>query len=447
MNILLGISGSIAAYKAPWLVRDLVRAGHAVRTATTPSAEHFVSPLALQNVSKHAVARSLFDESAQSDGSWHIHLARWCHLMLVAPASATTIARLAHGLCDTTVSTLALALPRGVPLLIAPAMDAEMWEHPALQDNIATLRRRGAVVIGPESGELASGIIGPGRLASNDAILAAVNSALKAGTTPPASAPEADPFAEPLNPIGRAVEADAFNAELELAKLKQSMGGKQDTERVVLITAGPTFEPIDDVRFIGNHSSGKMGYALAEAARDAGATVVLVSGPVALPNPPGVLTVRVQTAHEMHSAAMQYLPTATHVLCAAAVADFRPADKVNGKLKKEAVGQTLTLTLVRNPDILHAAASHKPPGAVVVGFALESESLIDNARKKLHAKGADMIVANAAGAPDSGFGGDNNTVTLVMRNGTEMPLATKAKTELARDIVAATFALTPHSDR
>jgi phosphopantothenoylcysteine decarboxylase/phosphopantothenate--cysteine ligase len=467
MNIIVGISGSIAAYKAPLLVRELQRKGASVRVVMTPSATRFIPALTLQNLTQHTVAVEMFDESTQSGGSWHIHLARWCDAMIIAPCSAATLGKLAHGIGDTALITVATALTPKQKLFIAPAMDTEMWLHPTTQRNCAVLQSDGAIIIPPAEGELASGFSGVGRLPETDVLVQAVLGNIVFAKTEPrkqaASPPNnpntsssasvsTDPFtayqsyskrfdeyAEQLNPkstktpeaassladrpvvsVHDAAEAGTFDAELELTKLKQAQSGSTPTDvpyplagKTVLITAGPTYEKIDDVRFIGNYSSGKMGFALAAEASQLGATVHLIAGPVELPTPNGVQRVNVESARQMFDEVMSRRADASVVILAAAVADFTPFEKHDGKIKKEETGETMTLRLTKTPDILAAVGAIKSDMQVVVGFALEATNHVENAKKKLTNKRADIIVLNALGKPQSGFDTNDNTITLV----------------------------------
>lgn len=393
MNIILGITGSVSAYKTPWLVRDLRRAGHDVRVVMTPSATRFVTPLALEAVSTHAVVADMFDPSIQEGGSWHVHLAQWADVMLIAPCSATTLARLASGASDTAVQLTAFSLPKDTPLFVAPAMDTDMWHHPATQRNVDRIRTDGAIVIPPATGALASGLQGEGRLPELDDLVRIVASHELSSTS---------------DPTTTIPEPDAAHLS----------GAGALTGRTVLITAGPTHEAIDDVRFIGNHSSGKMGFALAEAARDRGALVTLVTGPVSLPSPTGITCLRVTSAQEMYDACMQQ--PFDVAICAAAVADFAPAARIEGKMKKDEVTDAagnLTLHLQRTPDILQSLGERKRDGQIVVGFALEHDNVIDYARAKLVRKHCDMIVANKAGGERSGFGVSDNTITIITGKG------------------------------
>ena len=381
-RVLVAVSGGIAAYKVPELVRGLRRAGHEVRCALTPAATEFVSPLALQAVAGTEVRTELFDPREEG-GIGHIELADWAELVLVAPATAHLLARMAQGLADDLVTTLLLATR--APLLVAPAMNVQMWEHPATQANVETLRGRGVRFIGPDAGELACGWVGAGRMAEPDALVGA--------------------------------------AELQLGS--RSLAGER-----VLVTAGGTREPIDAVRSLTNRSSGKMGFAIATAAARRGAEVVLIAGPVSLATPPGVTRVDVETALEMRDAVHAELAASRVVVMAAAVADFRPAERSQRKLKKEDLpdGEGLRLDLVRNPDIL-AEISRAPGERVVVGFAAESHDLVAAAKRKLERKGCDLLVANDISRTDAGFESDANAVTLVSPGGEveELPLLSKGE--------------------
>jgi len=384
MRILLGICGSISAYKAPWIVRELIRRGAQVKVVMTPTAGQFVAPLALQNVSQNPVIVDSFDSQHQQDGSWHVHLARWCDRALVAPCSATTMAKLASGLADSALALVLLSLPRQTPLYLAPAMDPDLWLHPSTQRNALLLQNDGAQLLSPAEGQLASGLYGPGRLA------------------------------EPV--------------ELADWICRPSLRGIH-----ALITAGPTYERIDTVRFLGNDSSGKMGYALATEAAQRGAEVTLVSGPVALPAPLGVRLIQVESAQQMLQACQQYASQAQVIVKSAAVADFRPVQVRAGKLKKEEVGDSWSLELQRNPDILSWLGEHKQAGQLLVGFALETQDGENNARKKLLTKKCDLIVLNQAGKPNSGFGGDLNTITLISAQDS-LQLPTMSKRQCAARI-------------
>lgn len=373
-NILLGITGGIAAYKAAELTRLLVAAGARVRVAMTPAATAFVAPLTFQALSGNPVHLDLLDPSAES-AMGHIRLARWADLVLVAPATADFIARLRAGLADDLLSTLCLAAK--VPLALAPAMNQAMWEHPATRDNIAVLEQRGVRVLGPAAGSQACGEIGPGRLVEPAEIVDAVAGLLGGGLLAGVS---------------------------------------------ILLTAGPTREAIDPVRYIGNRSSGKMGYALAEAATAFGAKVRLVSGPVALPPPPVEEFVPVESADAMFRAVMDRAGNADIYIGAAAVADYTPDRPAAEKIKKSQ--ETLTLTLRKTRDILATVAA-LAPRPFVVGFAAETERLEDHARGKLAAKSLDLVAANRVG-PGLGFESDDNALFVCWSGGeTRLSLAPK----------------------
>ncbi|MCB1866537.1 MAG: bifunctional phosphopantothenoylcysteine decarboxylase/phosphopantothenate--cysteine ligase CoaBC [Chromatiales bacterium] len=383
MRILLGVSGGIAAYKAAELVRTLRRAGHEVQVVMTAAAAEFIGPMTLQALSGHRVRGALFDAEAEA-AMGHIELARWAEQVVIAPASADLIARLATGMANDLLTTLCLATR--APLLLAPAMNHVMWANDATRENVARLRARGALILDPDSGEQACGEVGPGRMPEPDAIVAAI--------------------ASPR--VGALAGVDA------------------------VITAGPTREPIDPVRFVSNRSSGRMGYALAEAARDAGAAVTLISGPVALPPPRGVERVSVETAAQMHAEALARCAGAGLLIAAAAVADYRPGVVAAQKLKKGA--GTAALELESTPDIV-AAITALDPRPFVVGFAAETENLVANARGKLERKGMDMIVANRVGpGVAGGFESEVNAVTVLWPGG-ETELSLQPKPELARRLI------------
>ncbi|MBI3003002.1 MAG: bifunctional phosphopantothenoylcysteine decarboxylase/phosphopantothenate--cysteine ligase CoaBC [candidate division NC10 bacterium] len=384
-RILLGVSGSIAAYKAVELLRELIRRGAEVRCAMTGGAGRFVAPLTFQTLSRKPVLTDLY---AQEEGGQiaHIAAAEGADLLVVAPATANTLARFAHGLADDFLTNLYLATR--CPVLVAPAMDAEMWRHAATQANVATLRQRGVHFVGPASGELASGLTGPGRLAEPAEIAAAVEAIL-----------------------GRA----------------RDLAG-----RYLLMTAGPTYEPLDPVRFVGNRSSGRMGFALAEAAAARGARVTLVSGPTHLAPPAGVECVRVETTQEMYEAVLARAAEADAVIKAAAPADYRPATVAPAKIKKGR--EVLSMELTPTPDILGELGRRKG-AAVLVGFAAETEDLVANAREKLRKKNLDLVVANEVGAQGAGFGTDTNRVTLIGADGDAESLPLLSKQEVAHRVL------------
>jgi phosphopantothenoylcysteine decarboxylase/phosphopantothenate--cysteine ligase len=384
-RILLGVTGSIAAYKAAALLRELTRRGAEVTCAMTESASRFVAPLTFETLSRRPVLTDLYAQDYEGQIA-HIAAAGGADLFVVAPATAHTLAKFAHGLADDFVTNLFLAAT--CPVLLAPAMDAEMWRHPATQANVATLRQQGVQFVGPASGELASGLTGPGRLA------------------------------EPAEIVG-AVEA-------LLARARDLAG------RRLLVTAGPTYEPLDPVRFVGNRSSGRMGFALAEAAAARGARVVLVTGPTHLAPPAGVECVRVETTQEMYEAVLARAAGADAVIKAAAPADYRATQVAPSKIKKGR--EVLTLELTPTPDIL-AELSRRKGASVLVGFAAETEEVVANAREKLRKKNLDLVVANEVGVRDAGFAAETNRVTLVGADGDTESLPLLSKREVAHRIL------------
>jgi phosphopantothenoylcysteine decarboxylase/phosphopantothenate--cysteine ligase len=381
-NIILGVSGGVAAYKAAALASQLTRAGAHVETILTEAAQEFIRPLTFSAVTHRAVHTEPFAPWT-GDATGHVGLAERADLLVVAPATAATIARLALGLSEDLIGLVGLSTP--APILIAPAMEDRMFHHPATQEHLATLRRRGVSVVGPESGRLASGATGDGRLAALETIIGASRWLL-----------------------GR--------------------GGPLAGSSIV-VTAGGTRENLDPVRYLGNRSSGQMGYALAEAAIDAGADVTLISGPVSLTAPFGVSLVVVTSALEMRDAVNRSSADADALIMAAAVADFRPATTSTKKIKKEAAASSLDLHLVRTPDIL---ASINRPGLAKIGFAAETDDLLRNAAKKLQEKGLSMIVANDAA---STIGASDSEATLIYPSGEQVALPRLAKEELAAEIV------------
>jgi phosphopantothenoylcysteine decarboxylase/phosphopantothenate--cysteine ligase len=384
LRIVLGVSGGIAAYKAAELARSLIRNGHEVQAVLTSAAEEFIHPLTFAALTGRKVITDLFSSTSPEDtfssSVEHIGVAREHDLLLVAPATANVMAKFAQGLADDFLSTLYLAF-RG-PVVLAPAMNDNMWAHEATRANADILRRRGHVVVEPGEGFLACGTVGAGRLAENDVIVAAV----------------------------------------EATHLRDLSG------QTVLITAGPTQEPLDPVRYLSNRSSGKMGYALAESAVRRGAKVILVSGPVALDPPSGAEVIRVKTAQEMRDAVFAHLEPATVIVKCAAVADFRPVRHSEQKIKKGAA--SLSLELEPTPDIL-AELGQKRGNRLLIGFAAETGNLAEYARAKLESKHCDMVVANLVGQPGSGFESDSNEVLLALRNGGMIPVAKASKREIA----------------
>jgi phosphopantothenoylcysteine decarboxylase/phosphopantothenate--cysteine ligase len=402
-HLLLGVTGSIAAYKAAALVRRLTDAGAEVQVLMTPSAERFVSRLTLGTLSEGEVPTEIFPEN--EEGSWtkHVTLGEWADLFVVAPATAQTIAKLAHGFSDTMLT--ATALSARCPLLVCPTMDREMYRHPTTQDNLDRLREIGYTVMPAEHGELASGLVGPGRMPEPTAIRDRVAALL--------------------------ADRDADDAP--------ETGGLDG--RSVLVTAGPTREPLDPVRVFTNRSTGTMGYALARAAAARGADVTLVSGPTTLSPPDGVDVVSVQTAAEMNEAVQARRADADLVFMAAAVADYAPAETSSTKRKKD--DEDVVLHLRRTPDILKALGAHKRPGQVLVGFALETNDGLENARRKLEDKNLDWIVLNNPMEEGAGFGPATNRVTILSREGTSEELPLMPKSAVAETLLDRVLASAP----
>jgi phosphopantothenoylcysteine decarboxylase/phosphopantothenate--cysteine ligase len=386
MNIVLGVGAGIAAYKAAELARLLMQQGHSVQVVMTAGAQEFMRPLTFAALTGRKVITSLFDtadpEGTLSSAIEHIAAARENDLLLVAPATADLLAKFAHGLAGDFLTTMYLAFTG--PVVLAPAMNTNMWLHAATQNNLEILRRRGHRIVEPEEGELACGMVGPGRLAEPEHIVAAVTAEIRR---------------------------------------RRDLEGEH-----VLITAGPTQEPLDPVRYISNRSSGKMGYALAEAAAARGAQVVLISGPVRLAPPRGVTFVGVQTAREMRDKVFENLEPAGIVIKAAAVADFHLAKVPPQKMKKTAA--RLSLELDPTPDIL-AELGRKKGDRLLVGFAAETENLQQEARRKLEAKNCDMVVGNLVGGEDQGFESDQNEVVLALRTGELISVPRASKREIA----------------
>ncbi len=391
-NILLGVTGGIAAYKAPDLVRKLTALGANVRVVVTDSAAEFVSTLSLQAVSGNPVHQHLLDPAAEA-AMGHIELAKWADILLIAPATANTIAKLAHGMADDLLTTLYLATT--ARLFVAPAMNQQMWKASATQRNIATLQEDGVTFIGPASGEQACGDVGSGRMV------------------------------EPVDIANVLNENEDTSSELALAL--KNLAGKQIT-----ITAGPTREPLDPVRYISNHSSGKMGFAIAQAAAQAGANVTIVAGPVTLSTPTHCNRIDVTTADEMLKACEKLVPSADIFISTAAVADYKACSVADNKIKK--TGDELTLTFVKNPDIL-ATVSNRQDRPFCVGFAAESQNVEDYARGKLAKKKLDMIAANDITAEGLGFNSDKNALHVIWQEGDKRLPAT-SKDALAEQLLA-----------
>jgi len=384
-QILLAVTGSIAAYKSAEIVRELVTAGATVRVAMTEAATKFIGPQTLSTLSGQRVITQMFRDGTDPEIE-HIRLPENADAILVAPATAHIISRMALGLADDIVSSMLLVAR--CPILVAPAMNSNMYTHPAVEANIATLKNRGVRIIEPGFGELACGVIGPGRLADVQDVI----------------------------------------DELRAALTEQSLSGCR-----VLVTAGPTREPIDPVRFISNRSSGKMGFAIARAALRRGAEVTLVSGPTSLAAPRKAALITVETAEKMREACLNAFEQADVLIMTAAVADYRPKKAIKSKIKRKDTG--LTLELVPCPDILRELSSKKRPDQVLVGFAAETEDLIKNARQKLKAKGLDLLVANPVSAPDAGFDYDTNRIQILNSKGQVEPHPLMTKDEAAEQIM------------
>lgn len=409
-NVLLLVTGGIAVYKSCLLTRLLVQAGLSVRVAMTDAARHFVSPLTFRVLSGHGVATDLWGEG-DTDPLDHVELARWADIAVVAPATANLLAKAAHGIADDIVSTLLLACEK--PLVVAPAMNDAMWRHPATQANLRTLRERGAVIVEPGTGFLACGVTAEGRLAEPEQIAAAVRGALAIA--------------------GGAGEAAGAGPATVAAP------GGFWAGRKVVVTAGPTWEPIDDVRYIANRSTGVFGFAIAAEAAAQGADVTLIAGPTALPDPPGVRAGRrVESAGQMAAEVGEALAAgAEWLFMAAAVADFTPVRREAGKIKKESLGTAWSLELRRTPDILGDVVNpDRHQGLTVVGFALETENLLERAAKKRAAKGMDFIVANDPTAPDSAFGDGQHHAYLIGPAGLLWDSGPQSKRAIARGLLA-----------
>ena len=384
-KILLGVTGSIAAYKSIYLVRLLVKAGAEVKVIVTPAAKDFVSTLTLSTLSRNPVMVDLFDEESWSN---HVMLGRWADVMIIAPLSCNTLAKMATGQCDNLL--LATYLSATCPVVVAPAMDEDMWNHPATKENLRKLESFGNNIIPVEKGDLASGLYGEGRMAEPEQILAYISS-------------------------------NFF--------LTRPLAGKK-----AVITAGPTYEPIDPVRFIGNNSSGKMGIAIAKELEQRGAEVTLIIGPTQIDiSENGISLVKVKTADEMYTAVTDRFAESDITIMAAAVADYTPVAPAPEKIKKQA--EHLTVELVRTKDILKSLGEKKSKGQILVGFALETTNEKQYAMDKLQKKNADMIVLNSLNDTGAGFGYDTNKITIFEKGGQEFNFATKSKKAVAKDII------------
>lgn len=384
-KILVGVTGSVAAYKGAELVSQLTKRGAEVEVVLTRAAQEFVSPLTFASLTGRQPWTEMFAPGPTPIP--HIRLAEQVEAVVIAPATAHIIARLAHGLADDLLTTLVLATR--APVIVAPAMNVQMYRHQAVQNNLERLKSLGYHVIAPDSGRLACGAVGEGRLPEAETIVTVVEEVLK--------------------------------------------GSAELSGRRVLVTAGGTREPLDPVRYIGNRSSGKMGYALAGAALEMGAEVILVTAPTALDPPPGAVVIPVETAEEMYRAVMEYFPRVDIVLKAAAVADYRPVQVAPQKIKKQR--QNLTVELAPTPDIL-AELGKRKTGQILVGFAAETNDLLRSGQRKLAEKNLDLLVANDVTRPGAGFGGDTNIVTLIFADGSVKELPQLSKKEVARRILA-----------
>ncbi|HKH62504.1 MAG TPA: bifunctional phosphopantothenoylcysteine decarboxylase/phosphopantothenate--cysteine ligase CoaBC [Flavitalea sp.] len=384
-KILLAITGSIAAYKSILLVRLLVKAGAEVKVVMTPAAKDFVSPLTLSTLSKSPVVSDLFNNESWSN---HVMLGRWADIMVIAPLSCNTLGKMAHGLCDNML--LATYLSATCPVVVAPAMDEDMWHHPTTKSNLQKLESFGNKIIPVEKGELASGLYGDGRMAEPEAILSFI-------------------------------EDNFF--------LKKDLTGKK-----ALVTAGPTFEPIDPVRFIGNHSSGKMGVAICQELARRGAEVHLILGPSSIQvEQENIHLHKVQTAEQMYQTSVKLFPEADITIMSAAVADYTPVNAHPDKIKKSS--ETLTVELTKTKDILKSLGEKKYNGQILVGFALETMNEKEYALSKLKTKNADMIVLNSLNEEGAGFGYDTNKITIFEKSGKEISYERKPKQQVAKDIV------------
>ena len=385
-TLILGVTGSIAAYKSLFLVRKFIEAGASVKVLMTSGAEKFVTPLSFSTLSRQSVFTDLWDTDNPEGWSAHVQLGIKADAYIIAPATANTIGSFANGLCNNALQ--AVYLSARCPVYIAPAMDADMWAHAAVQENISKLKNQGVTILEPGFGALASGLEGSGRMMEPEEIFTRIQ--------------------------------DSFS--------RKPLEGK-----TALVTAGPTYEAIDPVRFIGNHSSGKMGFELAKALRDVGAKTCLVTGPVALESPNGIEVCRVTSAAEMLQAVQKKSAETDIFILAAAVADYRPEHTASEKIKKS--GDTMDLHLVKNPDILKWLGENRLPGQFIAGFALETTNGLENATQKLISKGSDLIVYNNATEEGAGFISDTNKVTLVYPANPPKPLPLQSKKDIAKAII------------
>lgn len=386
-NILLGITGGIAAYKSAYLTRLLIKQGAIVKIVMTPTAKQFITPLTLATLSQNPILVDFFNSE---NGEWnsHVSLGLWADAMIIAPATANTIAKMANGIADNLLTTSYLSAR--CPVFVAPAMDLDMFAHPTTQRNIAALKNIGNIIIDADEGELASGLTGKGRMAEPEKIVAAVS--------------------------------DYFEQSNQLA------------DKTIMITAGPTYENVDPVRFIGNYSSGKMGFALAEAAANRGANVILISGPTRLKiNNSRIQRIDVTSAQQMYEACKSNFEKCDAAIMAAAVADYRPVNVSEQKIKK--ADNALTITLEATPDIAKLLGQQKCDRQLLIGFALETENGIANATEKLKKKNLDFIVLNSANELEAGFNTDTNRITILKKNGEKIDYQLKSKKDVANDII------------
>lgn len=393
-KILIGITGGIAAYKIPLLVREFKKQGAAVKVVMTKAATEFINPNTLAALSENEIVTDTFPDASLSvvkSETWHIHLGTWADIMLIAPATANTIAKIAYGIADNPVTIMALSVR--CPVAVSPAMDTYMWENPATQENLTKLRQRGYKIINPEVGELASGLTGKGRL------------------------PELKKLVNSIQNI--------------LDRTDQDFSGKS-----ILVTAGPTYEPIDPVRYIGNRSSGKMGFAIARCAAERGAKVTLITGPSNLETPNFVKRVEIETAEDMYKRCIRYASKSDVVIMAAAVADFKPEIEATRKIKKDDIASNnLTLKLTKTKDILDALGKKKKKHQVLIGFALETDNEIENAVKKLNRKNLDFIVMNNPLKKGAEIGGSTNIVSFIHKNGRKEIFNKMLKNDVANQIL------------
>jgi len=405
-KIVIGVTGGISAYKIPLLVREFKKAGAEVKIVMTPSAAKFINPITLAALSENEVITNTFPDTSKpvvKAETWHINLGTWADIMLIAPATANTIAKLVYGIADNPVSIVALSCR--CPVVVSPSMDTYMWENLSTQENISKLQERGYKIIHPEVGELASGLVGKGRLPEIKKLIKSIDSFF-------------DKSFDDLKGVN------------------------------ILITAGPTHEPIDPVRFIGNRSSGKMGFALAKVSVERGADVTLVSGPSHLETPRNVKRINIETASEMFKAVTSLKKKPNVVIMSAAVADFTPEFTSKGKIKKEKSDKTnLVLNLKKTKDILQTLGKNKRSGQILIGFALETNDEIKNANTKLREKNLDLIVLNNPLKKGAAFGGETNLVTLIHRNGKKEKLPLMTKYDVANKILDSAVASLKNNNR